>query len=259
MTSRLMKTVRKALRFAKYPTEVICRYEGPFVYVSHAYYGQLKLFASDSGISKWMTDGITVWEAGIVKLFQDHFPVGRNVIDAGANLGLHSIALAKQATRGEKIYALEPHPEIFSLTLNNCRNHPNIECINRAASDRETEFYMPSILTWENAGGAGVSQENHQGYLPVRGLRIDSLGLKNIGLMKIDVEGHELECIQGASETLQRDRPILVVEIMGGHDIRTASPEIAEEIRGRVSKICDYGYSARQVSHHDYLFTPGLS
>jgi hypothetical protein len=77
--------------------------------------------------------------------------------------------------------------------------------------------------------------------------------------MKIDVEGHELECIQGASETLQRDRPILVVEIMGGHDIRTAPPEIAETIRGRVSKICDYGYSARQVSHHDYLFTPGLS
>lgn len=256
MTSRLMKTVRRAIRFAKHPTEVICRHDGPFVYVSHEYYGNLKLFASDHGISKWMTDGRTVWEADIVQLFRDHFPVGRNVIDAGANLGLHSIALAKQAKHGEKIYALEPHPEIFSLTEQNCRNYPSIECINRAASDREMEFYMPSILAWENAGGASVSQENHQGYLPVRGVPIDSLALENIGLMKIDVEGHEWECIHGAAETLQRDRPVLIVEIMGGHDIRTASPEIAQAIRDRVHAICDYGYSPRQVSHHDYLFIP---
>jgi hypothetical protein len=33
------------------------------------------VLTSDSGISKWMTDGITVWEADIVKLFHDHFPV----------------------------------------------------------------------------------------------------------------------------------------------------------------------------------------
>ena len=256
MTSRLMKTVRRAFRFAKQPTEIICRYDGPFVHVKHDYYGNLKLFADDHGISRWMTDGSTVWEADIVKLFETHFPTGRNVIDAGANLGLHSIALAKLARRGEKVFAFEPHPEIFSLTQHNCGQYQNIQCINKAASDRETDFYMPSIMSWENAGGASVCNDNHQGYFAVQGLRIDSLQLENIGLIKIDVEGHELECIHGASATLHRDRPLLIVEIMGGHDVKTAPPEIAEVIRQRVSTICDYGYNATQVSHHDYLFTP---
>jgi FkbM family methyltransferase len=230
--------------------------DGPVVSVDHAYYGPLRLLAADKGISRHLLDGVTVWEPDIVALFAREFQAGRNVVDAGANLGLHSIALAKLATRGETVYALEPHPEILPLTRYNCGRFPNIRCIDRAASDEARVFSMPSVRGWENAGGAGLEEESPGGVYRVESVTIDSLGLENVGLMKIDVEGHELACLRGAVETIRRDRPTLVVEICGGNDVRTAPPEIAAEIRSRVAHIADLGYDVEQFSVHDYLCRP---
>lgn len=249
--SRLTKIVRRL--WAGQPAP---RHEGPIVSVNHAYYGPLRLFAADKGISRHLLDGVTVWEPDVVALFARVFPAGRNVVDAGANLGLHSIALAKLATRGETVFALEPHPEILPLTRYNCGRFPNIRCIDKAASDTARAFSMPSVMGWENAGGAGLEDDPHGAKYAVESVTIDSLGLENVGLMKIDVEGHELACLRGAAETIRRDRPTLVVEICGGHDVRTAPPDIAAEIRSRVAQIADYGYDVEQFSVHDYLCRP---
>jgi hypothetical protein len=47
--------------------------------------------------------------------------------------------------------------------------------------------------------------------------KLDDSELDNIGFIKIDVEGHELEVLQGASETILRERPTLLVEIEERH------------------------------------------
>lgn len=251
--SRLTKLVRRwsGGRPAPAPCE-----DGPVVTVDHRYYGPLRLFAADKGISRHLLDGVTIWEPDIVALFAREFRPGRNIVDAGANLGLHSIALAKLATGGETVYALEPHPEIMPLTRFNCSRFPNVRCIERAASDAARVFSMPSVLGWENAGGAGLEDDAGPGAYAVEAVTIDSLGLENVGLMKIDVEGHELACLRGAAETIRRDRPTLIVEIYGGHDARTAPPEIVAEIRSRVDAIAAHGYDVEQVSVHDYLCRP---
>ncbi|MFN9369441.1 MAG: FkbM family methyltransferase [Planctomycetia bacterium] len=258
MTSRLVKAIRHTFGqpAPRTPAAGPARREGNHVFVHHEYYGDLKLLANDTGISGWLFDGKVVWEQDIVELFARHFQPGRNVVDAGANLGLHSIALAKLARRGEHVYAFEPHPEIFPLAEYNCREYPQVRCINRAASDRASRFYMSSILDWDNAGGCGLSCDEQNGSYAVESVSIDSLGLDNVGLMKIDVEGHELDCIEGAAETIRRDKPTLIVEILGGHSLKTASPEIAAEIRTRINAICARGYTAEAVSSHDYLFLP---
>ena len=228
--------------------------DGHVVSLVHAYYGPLRVLAEDTAISQHMCDAVSVWEADIVKLFAREFQPGRNVIDAGANLGLHTIALAKLATRGERIYAFEPHPEILPLTRFNCGEHPNVECIGKAASDEVGILYMPSIVAARNAGSGQVFAD--QAGLPyaVEAVTIDSLCLSNIGLMKVDVEGHEMSCIRGARETIRRDRPTLIVEICGGSSLDTAAPAMAAMIRSRIAEICDLGYSMTQVSTHDYLF-----
>lgn len=249
--SRLTRLVRRLCGERPVPCE-----QGSVVTVNHRFYGPLRLFTSDKGISRHLLDGVTIWEPDIVALFAREFRPGRNIVDAGANLGLHSIALAKLATRGEKVYALEPHPEILPLTRFNCGPFANIRCIDRAASDGARVFSMPSVLGWENAGGAGLQDDAGAGVHAVESVTIDSLGLENVGLMKIDVEGHELACLRGAAETIRRDRPTLVVEICGGNDVRTAPPEIAAEIRSRVAAIAAYGYDVEQFSVHDYLCRP---
>ncbi len=259
MSSQLMKVVRKTFGLKKVAKKPKVKYtqDGPIVSLTHRFYGPLKLLAEDQGISGYLFDGERVWEPDIVELFGKVYRRGGNIVDVGANLGLHSIALAKLAKGGEKVYALEPHPEIFPLTQYNCSKYKNIECIPKAASDCAAQFFMPSILKMENAGGVGLQTGKGEESLPVESISIDSLGLRNISLMKIDVEGHEIPCIHGAQETIRRERPILVVEIMGGHNVKTAAPEIADEIRrARISEICKLGYDATQVSYHDYLFQP---
>jgi hypothetical protein len=49
---------------------------------------------------------------------------------------------------------------------------------------------------------------------------------------------------------------VLVVEIIGGTDRRTTTPELAAEIQRRIDLVCGLGYRFEQVSRHDYLFRP---
>jgi FkbM family methyltransferase len=224
--------------------------------IAHEFYGPLRVFAEDIAISRHLMNGRTIWESNIVDLFSRVFPKNRNIIDAGANLGLHSIALAKLACQGERVYAFEPHPEILPLLIYNTREYRNIRCFPKAASDRKAIFHMPSVANSSNSDGTPLSTSGNLESYKVESCTIDSLALKNIGLMKIDVEGHEMSCIRGAQKTILRDHPVLIVEICGGHSLETAEPSIKAEIVARIDEICALGYSMTTVGYHDYLFEP---
>jgi FkbM family methyltransferase len=257
MTSLLKKTVRRMLGVSP-PRRLAAdfRRQGDFVSLTHEFYGRLTLLNSDVGVSHCVFDGHSIWEPGIVKLFRRHYRPGTNIVDAGANLGFHSIALATIASPGATVFAFEPHPEIYGLVTANTAAHPTVRCFNRALSDTVRSFHMPSVINWENAGGCGLEEQPLAGGYEVQSVTLDELGITNVGLMKIDVEGHELACIDGARETILRDKPVLVVEIMGGQDRRTAAPDVAAEIERRIGVVCGLGYRFEQVSCHDYLFRP---
>jgi FkbM family methyltransferase len=262
LTSRLVKTVRKIFRIPPRPrrTAPDCVREGHIYRLTHRAYGPLKILAEDQVISGHVIDGRSIWEADLVKIFEREIRGSQNVLDVGANLGLHTILLSRHMSRlgqGGKAIAIEPHPEIFPLTAFNCAALNNVECLNKAASDvGGSIFYMPSILANTNAGGVGIVADRQENMFPVESVTIDSLKLNNLGFMKVDVEGHELSCLQGATETIRRCRPTMVIEIMGGHCLQTAPQPIAAEIRRRVEVVCGLGYMAEQVSVHDYLFRP---
>ena len=252
--SRLSAAIRRLLH--RPPAAPILHRDGPRVRFRHAYYGPLCVLANDSSIAGHMLDGQTIWESHIVTLFREIFPMGRNVVDVGANLGLHTIALAKLATRGERVFAFEPHPDIFPLLAENCRPHPQITCFNNAASDQPATLYMRSVLAATNAGSARVTGDNADDAHPVEAVTIDSLDLPDVGLMKIDIEGHEMAAIAGAVETIRRYHPTLVVEIMGGESLETADSATANAIQSSINRICDLGYSVERLGVHDYLFRP---
>jgi FkbM family methyltransferase len=71
--------------------------------------------------------------------------------------------------------------------------------------------------------------------VPVR--RLDDLGLTDIGLIKIDVEGHELAVLHGATETLTQQRPAIVVEAEERHH-----PNSVAEITGLLQGLGYAGY-----------------
>ena len=57
-----------------------------------------------------------------------------------------------------------------------------------------------------------INKDDH-GFAIVEFVKLDDLNIKNISFIKVDIEGHELEFLEGAKETIDRERPAIVLEI----------------------------------------------
>lgn len=141
---------------------------------------------------------------------------GSVAIDIGANKGLYSWLLSRIAA---DVKAFEPNPKMFAQLA---RSVPgNVEAFEVALSDAqgEAELILPIHRNgrYSNQGGSLQEAKYMSGKQvqrwPVRQERLDAYGFSDVSFIKIDVEGFELEVIAGASETIRRERPVLLVEI----------------------------------------------
>jgi len=171
---------------------------------------------------------------------------GMTVVEVGANIGTHSVALARRCHPGP-LYLFEPQQRVFqilcaNLALNGVQNalaYPD------ALSDAEGVVLIPPLdyAAEFNFGGVSVhpAAEGVTG-LRVRARTLDSLQLPACHLIKVDVEGHEAQVIAGAAETIRRCRPMLYVE--------NDRPALQQQL---ISLIAGLGY--RQYWHLPPLFS----
>lgn len=128
-------------------------------------------------------------------------------IDIGAHIGNHSLWFA--AVCGMRVVALEPNPRSFAqLHRNVDLNALDVTIIPAAVGGTLGR----ARLEEPNPGNSGMSYtvSDAAGGIPV--VTVDSLGLDDVALIKIDVEGQELDILAGAAETLKRCGPLLYVE-----------------------------------------------
>ncbi len=147
------------------------------------------------------------FEAEILDYLQDHHKIQKVVLDIGANIGNHTTYFANFLDCGV-IMAFEPVPENFELLTRNTRLNMNVICYNTAVSVSSQDNFGMFV----NHGNMGASQAHLDGDLRVNSLAIDDLNLDNVSLIKIDVEEHEPAVIAGAEETIQRCRPLILIE-----------------------------------------------
>ena len=140
-------------------------------------------------------------------------------IDVGANVGFYSALLAPLSQR---VFSFEANPHLQPYLMNNLFRLKNVSVFPVAASSftGEIEFNIPysaeDQLSISGQGGTsglymkktGVEMINTK----VPCFPVDSLKLENVGFIKIDVEGAELEVIKGAEDTIRRCRPNMVIE-----------------------------------------------
>jgi FkbM family methyltransferase len=161
-------------------------------------------------------------------------PRGRTAIDIGANIGLYSHALSRLCPHVE---SFEPQPACLS-SLRAFAEGRNIHVNAAAVSDHEglMTLHVPGIEG--DASGLAtfrapiVNQGGPVQHLEVPVRRLDSFGFKNVGFIKIDVEGHEIEVLRGAEQTLQREKPVLMIEIEQRH-LDFPMTDIFEWLRAR--------------------------
>lgn len=136
----------------------------------------------------------------------------RDSIDVGANLGLYTLPMARHSRR---VHAFEPNPVPYRLLRHIAP--ANVVLHHMAVSDvaGEVEFRVPLTRKgWSSNGGriGATADPAREHLLRIPCTRLDDLQLNDIGFIKIDVEGHELAVLRGASATIERCRPNLLVE-----------------------------------------------
>ena len=137
-------------------------------------------------------------------------------IDVGANEGPYSYALAKLFDRVE---AFEPN-EIASADLQDY-DCPKINLHRVALSRSEGERILHVPILAQGVAGLGWGSLEPETLPPsekvttqvVQARTLDSYGFENVVFIKIDVEGHELQVLEGAAETIARCRPVILLEI----------------------------------------------
>lgn len=159
-----------------------------------------------------------------------------NVIDVGGNKGLYAFYLSCLA---RKVYVFEPNPICLKQMARIERR--NMVIHNLALSNHSGNAIMRFDPNNTGIGTIeGVNQlDQYSGVQKVveRSVRIrplDDLGLKNISFMKIDVEGHEPSVLRGATRLLEKEKPVLLIEIERRHN-----PHSFEEVEHLLAK---FGY-----------------
>lgn len=147
---------------------------------------------------------------------RSYFDIAKgNFIDAGANIGKFSVIVAKRLGKKGKVFSIEPHPENFKMLKKNIELNglKNVVPINAACSYSEGEIELH--LDEEGTGGHSIkkySKSAGKKTMKVKSILLDNLQIKNIKLIKIDVEGAEADVLRGAKKILKRDHPKIIFE-----------------------------------------------
>ena len=170
---------------------------------------------------------------------------GAVVVEAGANIGAHTVPLARLVGREGRVYAFEPQRLIHQMLCGNLALNEieNVYALAVAAGDRAGQTRMALTHYGDDANYGGVSLGGEAGEAVAMGT-IDALRLDRLDLLKADVEGAEALLLKGAEATIARCRPVLYLE----NDRRESSPAVLGLVR-------DHGYEAWW--HVPHLFEPG--
>lgn len=169
------------------------------------------------------------------------------VIDVGANVGAHALPLSRRLRGSGRVIAVEPTDSAMARLRQNRELNPDLvetltlsHCALGDGSEHAAWFYSRWPL--QSAAGrhpvhGGEPQASTATQITLDAL-VEELRLSRVDLIKLDVDGHELPVLAGASETLKRHRPRIVLEVCP-----YLLAERGATVEALVEPLFDLGYS----------------
>jgi FkbM family methyltransferase len=164
-----------------------------------------------------------------------------NILDIGANIGIHSVYFSQIATKGN-IISVEPQTHIYHVLIKNIENHHNITPINVAIF---TEPKITSFFVAEDNAYSSLKDTQKKKILKKQNVITFPADyfkdiFPKIDFIKIDVEGLENDVVESMKELMIQHKPIMFIEIYKG-DNSNPDPEKT------IQTIIDIGYEAYYV------------
>jgi len=175
-----------------------------------------KLFLNKKGLALSISHYGT-YEESEAKIMEEKIKVGNIVVDVGANIGLHTLNMARIVGNTGRVFAFEPDPSNFEILEKNVKinNYQNIILEQKAVGDKNgrTTLYqsdhpgMHRIFpqTKQAKGQVQVELTSLDKYF------IDSNLADKINFIKIDVEGLEFSVLKGMKNILKNNKKIKIL------------------------------------------------
>jgi FkbM family methyltransferase len=191
-------------------------------------------------------------------------PAGRNAVDVGGWLGPWTRELSRRVPH---VTCVEPQPDLAAYLRKVVPD--NVTVVEAAVSDAPgtAKLSLPEARQGANAlaslhGDLAAAAVVHD----VEVVRLDDLGVSDVGFLKIDVEGHERAALDGATELIRRDRPRLLLEAEQRH-LDEPLEQLFRRVlgegyegwflhRGRWHSLDDFDVTRHQLDHLDDVVGP---
>ena len=171
------------------------------------------------GTVGWTCFRLGLWEPHVERRLRELLRPGDVALDIGANLGYFATVMAQSVEASGKVLAFEPVPKTWEQLRLAAAFNGFTWMTPLAMALGSSEGYVELAVDATNTGNASIHRsataEGHQLVrAPMRRLDdvLSDAETPPPALIKIDVEGHEFEVLQGARETLARGRPAILFE-----------------------------------------------
>jgi len=176
---------------------------------------------SDTHISRWVLENrslrIATWLCSFAKPF---LRTGSVVVDAGANIGDHTVEYAMMVGESGTVVAFEPNSEPADCLAYNTKSFPQVQIFRNGLSD------VPRTAKMFAENNVGASYVSDSGSVPIELVRLDDVwNFDRLDFIKMDIEGYETKAITGGIETIRLFRPVMLLEVNVGALQRAGSSE----------------------------------
>jgi FkbM family methyltransferase len=202
---------------------------------------------------EWRLWAFGSFEPDIAALFGHLVGPGDRCLDVGANIGVHTVRLARLAGQAGQVIAIEPDPELARRNAANAALNGlgQVRVVQAAAADRAGQQVTLYRAADADANRARASLSPYP-YLTgpatvVRTVTVDEVAGGPVALIKIDVEGHEAAVVAGATATIAACRPAIVFEY---------APELlADPAQCPFDRLAEAGYRLYRICYPRHRVT----
>lgn len=188
------------------------------------------------------------WEPWLVNLYSKFIKENFICIDVGANIGWHTVNIARLCKNG-LVYAFEPQPDIYNILSSNILfNGLSSNVLQfREALGKTNEIMQFNILSecaeknsdLINWGGRKIVPMG-KGEGSIKTKKLDSFTFNTVDFIKLDIEGFEINFLKGATKTIKDNLPIIFFENYAWHEDCVDDQQV-------IKKLKSYGYSIFRI------------